>query len=71
MSTDGVSEALDEAGDFYTTEKLTKELTRFGKGPAKEVTNQLFDSVRHFAGAADQSDDITVMSLRYRPPRRA
>ncbi len=69
MSTDGVSEALDEAGDFYTTEKLTEELTRFGKGPAKEVTNQLFDSVRHFAGAADQSDDITVMSLRYRPPR--
>jgi sigma-B regulation protein RsbU (phosphoserine phosphatase) len=71
MSTDGVSEALDEAGNFYTSERLEKELVRFGKKSAKEVTYDVFDSVRRFAGAADQSDDITVMSLRYRPSRRA
>jgi len=63
--TDGVTEAENEAGGFFDEERVVSYLE---KDPAKSLTNQvkgLFLEVMKFAGPATQSDDITVLSVRY------
>jgi len=63
--TDGVTEAENDEGGFFDEERV---VTYLNKDPAKTLTNQvkgLFLEVMKFAGAAIQSDDITVLSVRY------
>jgi phosphoserine phosphatase RsbU/P len=62
---DGVSEAMNEAGDEYTDDRLIACVTKnLGKTP-KEVLDALFADVRAFTGDATQSDDITAVIVRY------
>jgi len=63
--TDGVTEAENDDGGFFDEERV---VTYLKKDPAKSLTNQvkgLFLEVMKFAGPAIQSDDITVLSVRY------
>ncbi|MFO7844978.1 MAG: SpoIIE family protein phosphatase [Balneolaceae bacterium] len=63
--TDGVTEAENEEGGFFDEERVVSYLK---KDPTKSLTNQvkgLFLEVMKFAGPAVQSDDITVLSVRY------
>ncbi len=63
--TDGVGEALDENGDFFTIERLVETLAKAPTGTTADVTRTVLDTVKSFAGKAPQSDDITVMAVRY------
>jgi sigma-B regulation protein RsbU (phosphoserine phosphatase) len=65
LYTDGVSEALDEKGDFFTTDRLLEHLARAPHGSAAELARGVYQAVKSFAGRAPQSDDITVMAVRY------
>lgn len=63
--TDGVTEAENDSGGFFDEERVVSYLK---KDPAKSLSNQvkgLFLEVMKFAGPAVQSDDITVLSVRY------
>jgi phosphoserine phosphatase RsbU/P len=63
--TDGVTEAEDEDGKFFDEERVIEHLK---KNPSKSLSAQvkgLFLEVMKFTGAAIQSDDITVLSVRY------
>jgi len=63
--TDGVTEAENDDGGFFDEERV---VTYLKKDPAKSLTNQvkgLFLEVMKFAGPDIQSDDITVLSVRY------
>ncbi|MGM0745481.1 MAG: PP2C family protein-serine/threonine phosphatase, partial [Bacteroidota bacterium] len=63
--TDGVTEAENDSGGFFDEERVE---TYLQKDPTKNLTNHvkgLFLEVMKFAGAATQSDDITVLSVRY------
>lgn len=67
LFTDGVNEAKDKNGRFYTTERLEEELTAcVGVKNADPLTTVL-DSVQHFAEGATQNDDITILTLRMNP----
>jgi sigma-B regulation protein RsbU (phosphoserine phosphatase) len=68
LYTDGVSEALDVSGDFYTAERLLERVGELPRDGASELTREVLASVKRFAGAAPQSDDITVMTVRFAPP---
>ena len=65
LYTDGVSEALDEKGDFFTTDRLLEHLAKTPPGSTADVARGVYDAVKSFAGPAPQSDDITVMAVRY------
>jgi sigma-B regulation protein RsbU (phosphoserine phosphatase) len=65
LYTDGVSEALDEGGDFFTTDRLLEHLAKTPPGSSAEIARGVYDAVKSFAGQAPQSDDITVMAVRY------
>jgi sigma-B regulation protein RsbU (phosphoserine phosphatase) len=63
LYTDGIPDALNEAGEFFEDESLI-EVTHTLKGrPAQEIQEAILEKVQKFAGAQPQSDDITLMIL--------
>jgi sigma-B regulation protein RsbU (phosphoserine phosphatase) len=69
LYTDGVSEALDEKGDFFTAYRLQQHLAKAAHQQDAELARSVYEAVKSFAGSAPQSDDITVMSVRYTAKR--
>ncbi|MGI8741885.1 MAG: PP2C family protein-serine/threonine phosphatase [Bryobacteraceae bacterium] len=65
LYTDGVSEAQDEAARFYTEERLTAALAELRDVPAERIVNHIFLDVNRFVKGYPQTDDITVVALRY------
>ena len=66
--TDGVTEALNESEELYGEERLEECLNRSG---AKNISvEKMLEAVRlsiaEYAGDAEQSDDITMIGLKYR-----
>jgi sigma-B regulation protein RsbU (phosphoserine phosphatase) len=62
---DGVSEALNEAGDEFTDERLLASVAAHrGKAPQELLLGLLAD-VRTFCGSATPTDDVTMVVVRY------
>lgn len=67
--TDGVREAQDAAGNFFGDARTQETLARWQLGEtAREATARLVAAVRSFEGGTPASDDLTVLTLRYRGP---
>jgi sigma-B regulation protein RsbU (phosphoserine phosphatase) len=65
--TDGVTEAFDAAGNQFGEPRLLEHLaTAAGRSAADTVASTL-GAVRGHAGDHPQSDDITVVAVRYAP----
>ncbi len=64
LYTDGVTEATDEAEEFYGEERLLELLGRMRGDPTQEIVNELLEEIRTFSGSAGQSDDITMLLAR-------
>jgi serine phosphatase RsbU (regulator of sigma subunit) len=62
---DGVSEALDSAGEEFGDDRLLAAIDRPGETPALALVERVVAAVRTFTRGAPQSDDITVMVIRY------
>jgi sigma-B regulation protein RsbU (phosphoserine phosphatase) len=69
LYTDGVSEAQDENGAFFGVERLVATTAGLRQETAPALTVGVLAAVRAFAGEAPQSDDITILTLRYLGPR--
>ena len=66
LHTDGVTEAMDPKGRQYSEARLRDCLNRTGgSGTAKDILEAVQQDVAAFAGSAEQSDDITMVGLRY------
>ncbi len=65
LYTDGVTEAFNQADEAYGTERLIAEIQAHGSGAAPELLERVCRSVAAFAGAAPQSDDITLIVLTW------
>lgn len=65
LYTDGVTEARDARRQFYGEERLKAALMGAEDGPAQQVVDALIQSLAEFVGEAPQSDDITLLALRY------
>ena len=70
LITDGITEAMDGRGNLYGTQRFAAVL---GKSGAGETARMLIDRVRAdvaaFVGAAEAADDLTLLALRWTPPR--
>jgi sigma-B regulation protein RsbU (phosphoserine phosphatase) len=62
---DGVSEALNEAGDEYTDERLLASVSAHRGKPPKQLLDGLLADVHQFCGGATPSDDVTLVIVRY------
>jgi sigma-B regulation protein RsbU (phosphoserine phosphatase) len=68
LYTDGVTEAFNAADEAYGAQRLIAEIEAHGDGAAALLVERICDSVRDFAGAAAQSDDITLTVVAWNPP---
>jgi phosphoserine phosphatase RsbU/P len=62
--TDGVVEAVNEAGQEYREARLMPLLQTGPAGTAAEILNRVMSDVNQFVGFARQHDDITCLVLR-------
>lgn len=63
--TDGVIEALDSDRHFYGIPRLQILLHELHAEPVERITRAAVRDVRTFSGERDQSDDISVLALRW------
>ena len=65
LFTDGVTEARNAAGEFFGEDRTERELLLLKGTGAEPLVKAMRELVRVFAEGAEQSDDITLMALRY------
>ena len=66
LYTDGVTEAADASGKMYSLERLQKFLTEREKNSsAKKILVDIHESLQNFSGDAEQSDDITMLAVKF------
>jgi sigma-B regulation protein RsbU (phosphoserine phosphatase) len=73
LYTDGLTEAQDKAEHLYTPERLldyTKELSKQDGLQARQLVECMVESVIQFADGAEQSDDLTMLAIRYLGPEQ-
>ena len=61
---DGLTEALNESGEFYGDERLRAFLEKAMGTSAEEIGSQLLGEVERFIGKARASDDLSFVLLR-------
>jgi adenylate cyclase len=64
LYTDGVTEAQNAAGHFYTARRLAECLTTTSGDGVRAVIDIVFGDLSQFVGAAEQADDITLFGVR-------
>ncbi len=65
LYTDGVTEAMNTEMEMFEEERLNAYLKRSNGSTTQELANGSIADLKTFAGDAPQSDDITVLVLRY------
>ncbi|MCK5232023.1 MAG: CHASE2 domain-containing protein [Desulfobulbaceae bacterium] len=68
LYTDGVTEAMNENDEQFSDKRLLQEVTALQAQPVEKVISEIFKKVRKHAGARSQSDDITMLMIRYNTP---
>lgn len=63
--TDGVTEAMDEAGNQFGDDTLLEVLGKVAGADPEEITHRVVQAVHEHADGAPQSDDLTCLALRY------
>ncbi|MBV6322003.1 CHASE2 domain-containing protein [Duganella violaceipulchra] len=67
LTTDGINEAMNEAGDLYGNERLDRLLAALPAAAATPaaLVQAVRDDVRLHVGQAEPSDDLTLLVLRW------
>jgi len=65
LFSDGVSEAINEADEFFGDDRLLTHLDLLASGTPAEIVRGTLEAVRDFVGTAPQSDDITILAARF------
>jgi sigma-B regulation protein RsbU (phosphoserine phosphatase) len=65
LYTDGITEAADGDHQMFSVERLQACLQQAGDASPRQFINAVVYEVREFAGDAPQSDDLTMLVLKY------
>ena len=65
LFTDGVNEAENNEKILFGDDRLTALLERISALEPSEIIDETFAEVQHHADGAEQSDDITIMCIKY------
>ena len=61
---DGASEAINEAGDFFGDERIVAIAERAGGRSAHDIGEQIRSAIASFAGLMPANDDLSLMVLK-------
>jgi sigma-B regulation protein RsbU (phosphoserine phosphatase) len=65
LYTDGVTEATNMNEEYYSDQKLADDLTEYRDLAVDELITTLGSDIKKFAADCPQSDDITMLAIRY------
>ena len=65
--TDGITEAEDGHGEFFLERRLQTSAEDAKLSGVQKIVSTLVDDIQTFTGGQPQSDDITLLAIRYRP----
>jgi phosphoserine phosphatase RsbU/P len=65
LYTDGVTEAMDNDMNMFEDDRLASYLKKSNGSSTRDLAHGSFADLKAFTGNAPQSDDITVLALRY------
>jgi len=65
--TDGVTDARDRIGNYFTRERMLEQLRHFAEKPARELLDRMNAEVQQYTADARQFDDITMIAIRRLP----
>ena len=68
LYTDGVTEAFNANNEAFGDNRLEDLLKQTGTKPVKELVDEAVEAVNQFTGNVPQSDDITMLAIRYLGP---
>ncbi len=66
--TDGVVDAQSEKQEFYSRERLEKEIRNGFNVTPEKLLDTIKSDLFSFIGDAPQSDDITMLAVRWTSP---
>ena len=64
ICSDGISEAMNEDGEEFTSSRLIGVIERTRGGSAKAIVDGIFEAVQGFRGEAVQNDDMTAVAVK-------
>jgi serine phosphatase RsbU (regulator of sigma subunit) len=64
LFTDGITEAMNSAGDYFGDERLGGLIERHGQLPVEHLRERILAEVETFVGTATQQDDMTMLFVR-------
>lgn len=67
LYTDGVDEAMDKDENEFSEKRLKDSLKEFANSKLSDLNNSVIGKVQEFTGGISQTDDITILALRYLP----
>ena len=65
MYTDGVTEAMNRPGELFGETRFEKVLENTSEKSAKELTKIILAAIHQHVKDAEQSDDITILAIKY------
>ncbi len=69
LFTDGIPEARSARGDFFGKERLLEVARTKRAGPAAEIVQAVYESVRAFCRPERPRDDMTLIAIKVEPER--
>jgi serine phosphatase RsbU (regulator of sigma subunit) len=63
LYTDGLTEAMNDAGDFFGNDALQQTIRAYLHSPAEVMCGEILRTVAEFEGGAPRADDITLLIL--------
>jgi sigma-B regulation protein RsbU (phosphoserine phosphatase) len=66
LYTDGVTETMNAAGDFFGESRLCALAREFADRPFSELRDHLMTAVMDFSGSSEQQDDMTFLVVKVR-----
>lgn len=67
LFTDGITEAMNPVGEWFSEERLEETLRSLAGEPASTIVGNVIARAREFAATAPQADDIAAMAIRRSP----
>jgi len=65
LYTDGVTEAFNTESKMYGSQLLLENMLKFSGNDVESVVIELHNTIKDFAGSEPQSDDITMVCIRF------
>jgi len=63
--TDGVTEAFNEKKEMFSEKRLEQEIVNIKNKTCRNLIEEIMGKVTKFSGKISQSDDITIMAIKY------